>query len=120
MLQYISLLQSANLCIYADATISAVTPYDSQMSDRDASDSKKQLSKSGAPSADLEQENLDLKREVSFSRLHAMYVVPFIWCFTCPCDMRLQIEYLREELRKVKAELSECVFFKEQAEAQLK
>ena len=45
------------------------------MSDRDASASKKQLSKSGAPSgADLEQENLDLKREVGFSRLHAMYV----------------------------------------------
>ena len=62
-------------CIYTDATVLAVTPRDSQMSDRDASASKKQLSKSGAPSgADLEQENLDLKREVGISRLPATYV----------------------------------------------
>ena len=75
MLQYISLLKSAFFCIYTDATILAVTPRDSQMSDRDASDSKKQLGKSGAPSgADLEQENLDLKREVGFSRLPATYL----------------------------------------------
>ena len=52
--------------------------------------------------------------------MQRMYVAPIIWCFTCHCDMRLQIEYLREELRKVRSELSECVFFKEQAEAQLK
>ena len=75
MLQYVSLLKSAIFCIYTDATVLAVTPRDSRMSDRDASDSKKQLGKSGAPSgADLEQENLDLKREVGFSRLHATYV----------------------------------------------
>ena len=62
-------------CIYTDATVLAVTPRNSQMSDRDASASKKQLSKSGAPSgADLEQENLDLKREVGISRLPATYV----------------------------------------------
>ena len=57
----------------------------------------------------------------------ARLVCSRVWCSTIGMVLHhvimvcnFQVEYLREELRKVRSDLSECVFFKEKAEAQLK
>ena len=57
----------------------------------------------------------------------ARLVCTRVWCSTNGMVLHhvivvcnFQVEYLREELRKVRSELSECVFYKEKAEAQLK
>ena len=120
---YVSLLESA-IRLLSYTALAAAPPLDTPTnhvtptSDHDVADKKQPDTSAATSEADLEQENMDLKREVG---LHQT-VMPHHWCDISPCHccVPLQVEYLREELRKARAELSECVFFKEKAEAQLK